>query len=56
MWIPFFHAPNADAMIECLPGCSGPGRPAKYAPVIFGDWARMKFKKQVTFADSGDNR
>lgn len=55
MSIPFFHTPNYDAVIECLPGCGG-GRPAKYAPVKSGDWARIKFRKQVTFAESGEGR
>jgi isopenicillin N synthase-like dioxygenase len=32
----FFDA-NYDARIECLPSCAGPGRPAKYPPVIAGE-------------------
>lgn len=34
--IVFFHQPNYDARIECLPGCSGPGRPARHAPTTSG--------------------
>jgi isopenicillin N synthase-like dioxygenase len=56
MSIPFFHTPNYDAVIECLPGCSSADRPPKYAPVRSGDWARMKFRKQVTFAEGDDGR
>jgi isopenicillin N synthase-like dioxygenase len=29
----FFHQPNYDAVIECLPTCTGPGNPPKYPPV-----------------------
>jgi len=29
----FFTGPNRDAVVECLPTCRGPGRPAKYPPV-----------------------
>lgn len=29
----FFTGPNRDAVVECLPTCTGPGRPAKYPPV-----------------------
>lgn len=54
MSMPFFHSPNYDVVIECIPSCCGPNRPAKYAPVRSGDWARMKFQKQVTFASTGD--
>jgi isopenicillin N synthase-like dioxygenase len=45
----FFHQPNYDAMIECLPGCLQPGASAKYAPVSSGDNLLSKFVKQTTF-------
>jgi len=45
--IVFFHQPNYDALIECLPGCCGPGRPAKYAPVTSGEHRLRKFLKTV---------
>ena len=46
----FFHQPNYDAMVECLPSCAPPGTPAKYAPISSGDHLRNKFVKQTTFA------
>lgn len=39
----FFQQPNYDALIECLPGCAGPGNPARYAPVTSGEHYRSKF-------------
>ena len=39
----FFHMPNADATIACLPDCSGPDRPARYPPVSAGWHKRLKF-------------
>ena len=45
----FFHQPNYDAVVECLPSCRGPGQPAKYPPVAYGEWLLMKFTKQTTF-------
>jgi isopenicillin N synthase-like dioxygenase len=48
----FFHQPNYDAMVECLPSCIAPGKPAKYAPISSGDHLRNKFVKQTTFGDS----
>lgn len=45
----FFHQPNYDAMIECLPACRSEGEPAKYAPVSSGDHLLSKFVKQTTF-------
>lgn len=32
----FFHQPNFDALIECLPTCLEPGERPKYAPVTSG--------------------
>lgn len=37
--VPFFCDPNHDTMIECLPSCQSPERPAKYPPINFGDYA-----------------
>lgn len=36
MSIPFFHQPNYDALIECLPGCVEPGESPKYPPILSG--------------------
>jgi isopenicillin N synthase-like dioxygenase len=34
--IPFFAIPDFDAVVACLPSCTGAGRPAKYAPLRVG--------------------
>jgi isopenicillin N synthase-like dioxygenase len=39
----FFHNPNYDAVVECLPGCSDAGTPPKYAPTTSGGHLREKF-------------
>jgi isopenicillin N synthase-like dioxygenase len=36
--IPCFVGPNADALVEALPSCVGPGNPAKYPPVRAGEY------------------
>lgn len=43
MSLAFFHQPNYDALIECLPSCQGPGNPAKYPPVTSGEYRNRKF-------------
>ncbi|MCW0234301.1 MAG: isopenicillin N synthase family oxygenase [Ferrovibrio sp.] len=43
--IAFFHQPNYDAVIECIPGCQPDGGAARYAPITSGDHKRMKFAK-----------
>ena len=45
----FFHQPNYDAMITCLPGCKPAGQADKYAPISSGDHLLSKFVKQTTF-------
>lgn len=36
--IPCFIGPNADALIEALPSCTGPGSPPKFEPVRAGEY------------------
>ncbi|CAN5448701.1 2-oxoglutarate and iron-dependent oxygenase domain-containing protein [soil metagenome] len=45
----FFHQPNYDAIVECLPSCLEPGEAPKYAPISSGDHLTSKFVKQTTF-------
>jgi isopenicillin N synthase-like dioxygenase len=41
--IVFFHQPNYDALIECLPTCQGPGHPPKHPAVTSGEHRLRKF-------------
>ncbi|MGH7374390.1 MAG: isopenicillin N synthase family dioxygenase [Candidatus Rokuibacteriota bacterium] len=45
--IPFFHQPNYDALIECLPSCCGPGNPPRYEPVTSGQHRLTKFLRGI---------
>jgi isopenicillin N synthase-like dioxygenase len=45
--IAFFHNPNPDALIECLPGCCDDAHPAKYAPILAGEHLRMKVERAL---------
>ncbi len=35
--IAFFYSPNVDAVIECLPSCTGPDNPPRYPPAVYRD-------------------
>ncbi|MEM7341715.1 MAG: 2-oxoglutarate and iron-dependent oxygenase domain-containing protein [Actinomycetota bacterium] len=48
----FFHQPNYDAMIECLPTVLEPGEQAKYEPISSGDHLYQKFVKQTSMGTS----
>ena len=39
----FFHNPNYDAPVECLPSCRSAERAAKYPPTTSGDYLRSRF-------------
>jgi isopenicillin N synthase-like dioxygenase len=40
--LPFFHLPNHDAVIESIPTCVTEDRPAKYLPVMAGEWTAQR--------------
>lgn len=40
--IAFFFDPNPDAVIACLPGCSGPELPPKYPPILAADYLTQR--------------
>ena len=42
----FFHQPNYDAAIECLPSCVSADNPARYGRTTSGDHITMKLTKQ----------
>lgn len=44
----FFHQPNYDAMIECLPTVLDDGETAKYEPISSGDHLYNKFTAQTS--------
>jgi isopenicillin N synthase-like dioxygenase len=50
--VPFFHQPNYDAVIECLPTCCTSDNPAKYLPVTSGEYRLSKFLKGVGVANT----
>ena len=41
----FFHNPNADALVACLPGCCGPDNPPRYAPITAGEFIAEKMRQ-----------
>ena len=42
--IAYFHSPNPDRVIECLPSCVGPGNPPRYPPAVYGNLVREFYK------------
>ena len=54
----YFHNPNRDAVISCLPSYLGPGASAKYSAVVYGDYAEERYRQahgaQKSLWDGGD--
>ena len=46
--IVFFHQPNYDAVVECLPSCRDAATPARYPPVTSGQHLRAKLSASKT--------
>ena len=44
----FFHNPNYDAVIECIPSCQGPSNPARYPVTTSGEHLRTQFVRTQT--------
>src|SRR6266853_2802763 len=38
--IPFFLGPNHDALVDCVPTCTGPDNPPKYEPTTYGEFTQ----------------
>ena len=43
--IAFFHQPAYDARIECIPTCTSPDEPPRYAPTTSGEWILSMLRK-----------
>ena len=41
----FFHQPAYDALIECIPTCTSPSDPPRYAPTTSGEWILSMLEK-----------
>lgn len=47
MSIPFFHNPNPEVLIECIPGCWDDDEPPKYKPILAKTHLEMKVSKAL---------
>ena len=43
--IAFFHTPNHDAVIDCVPSCVDADHPPKYEPILSGDHIAQKLRQ-----------
>jgi len=50
--LPFFFDSDMDSVIACLPSCAGPGNPAKYEPVRYGDYLMHRLNRNYDYRKS----
>ena len=50
----FFLYPSVDAVMECVPSCQGPGNPAQYPPITFGDFHAGFAARNFDYAEDWD--
>jgi isopenicillin N synthase-like dioxygenase len=50
--IAYFHSPNPDRVIECLPSCADAGNPARYPPAVYRDLV-LEFYRANYFHQKG---
>jgi isopenicillin N synthase-like dioxygenase len=50
--IAYFHSPNPDRVIECLPCCAGPDNPPRYPPALYRDLV-LEFYRANYFHQKG---
>ena len=50
--VAYFHSPNPDSVIECLPSCVGADNPARYQPAIYRDLV-LEFYRANYFHQKG---
>lgn len=41
--LPYFFDPTYHVQVECISTCQGPGHPAKYDPITWGEYLKQKF-------------
>jgi isopenicillin N synthase-like dioxygenase len=46
---PFFFDMSMDAVVECVPTCTGPGNPPSHPPVRYGDYLMERLNKNYTY-------
>ncbi len=47
--LPYFFDPSMDSRIECLPTCTDPEHPPRYAPVRYGDYLMERLDKNYAY-------
>lgn len=48
---PFFVEPDYETEVACVPSCMAADKPAKYAPILSGDWIQSRFDATYAYRE-----
>ncbi|BFM48418.1 2-oxoglutarate and iron-dependent oxygenase domain-containing protein [Marinomonas sp. THO17] len=48
---PFFVEPDYETQVTCVPSCQSADKPAKYQPVLAGDWIQSRFDATYAYRE-----
>ncbi len=51
--IPVFYDPDYETIVECLPNCASPTNPARYPPIIAGDYITARYDGTYSYRQPG---
>ena len=51
--IPVFYDPDFNTVVECLPHCATADSPAKYPPIVAGDYINSRYDGTYAYRRSG---
>jgi isopenicillin N synthase-like dioxygenase len=51
---PFFVEPDYETCIECVETCQSAEKPAKYAPILSGDWIQSRFDATYSYREKAN--
>ena len=49
---PFFVEPDYETKVECVPTCATPENPAKYEPILGGEWIQYRLNATYAYRDN----
>ncbi|SBS33640.1 2-oxoglutarate-dependent ethylene/succinate-forming enzyme [Marinomonas spartinae] len=52
---PFFVEPDYETNVACVPSCFSADKPAKYAPILSGDWIQSRFDATYAYREKSSS-
>jgi len=50
MPVAYFHIPDCDTLIDCVPSCVSASHPPRHAPITMGEYRAARFARTANVA------